>query len=164
MADLYLRGKWTFRAHGSQVVFVKRSIEKTSHVLMKAFVWALYLPEYPDLAVETPIGLRYKPDVVALDPNRQPSFWGESGQVGADKLEALLRRYRNTHFAFAKWDTRLDMLQASIARITRTSRRSAPIDLLHFPADSAERFIAADGAIGLSHADIEWIRIESTDG
>ena len=77
MTDLHLRGKWTFRAHGSQVVFIKRSIEKTSHVLMKAFLWSLYLPEYPSLAVETAIGLRYKPDVVALNLNRLPTFWGE---------------------------------------------------------------------------------------
>jgi len=147
VSDLYLRGTWTFRAHGAQVVLIKRSIGKTSHVLMKAFLWSLYLPEYPD--------------VVALNLNRLLTFWGESGQVGVDKLATLLRRYRTTHFAFAKWDTRLDLLQATIAKITRPIQRTAPIDLLNFPTDSAERFIAADGAISLSHADVEWIRLGS---
>jgi hypothetical protein len=32
------------RAHGEQVVFVKRANERREHVLMKAILWALYLP------------------------------------------------------------------------------------------------------------------------
>ncbi len=160
MSDLHLRRKWTLRAHGAQVVFVKRPIEKTTHVLMKAFIWALYLPDYPDLLVETSIGLRYKPDVVAVDALNEPRFWGESGQVGAEKLDTLLRRYRDTHFAFAKWDMRIDMLAQSIQALTARVRRTAPIDILQFAPDSAERFIAADGTISLSHHDIRWQRIE----
>ncbi|RIK43489.1 MAG: hypothetical protein DCC55_05405, partial [Chloroflexi bacterium] len=107
-SDLLLRRKWTFRAHGRQVVFVKRPVEHTSHVLMKAFLWALYLPDYPNLKVEVPAGDRYKPDVVAFDPAdpaAAPLFWGEAGQVGVEKIRALARRYPHTHFAIAKWDT-----------------------------------------------------------
>ena len=161
MSDLHLRRKWTFRAHGQQVVLIKRPIEKSTHVLMKAFLWALYLPDYPALAVEVGIGLRYKPDVVGLDEAGDPVFWGESGQVGADKLETLLRRYRRTHFAFAKWETRLDPLAATVSAVAQKARRTAPIDLFNFPPDSAERFIGADGTISLSHADVEWRRISS---
>ncbi|HYF64290.1 MAG TPA: hypothetical protein VD886_15820 [Herpetosiphonaceae bacterium] len=161
MSDLHLRRKWTFRAHGQQVVLIKRPDEKSTHVLMKAFLWALYLPDFPALAVEVGIGLRYKPDVVGLDEAGEPVFWGESGQVGADKLETLLRRYRRTHFAFAKWETRLDPLVATVSAITQKARRTAPIDLFNFREDSAERFIAADGTIGIGHADVEWRRISS---
>jgi hypothetical protein len=50
--DLVLRRKWTFKAHGKQVVFVRRPIESSEHVLMKALLWALYLPDYPSLSVE----------------------------------------------------------------------------------------------------------------
>jgi hypothetical protein len=80
-----LRGKWTLRSGGQTVVFAKKSNEKASHVLMKAFLWALYLPKYPDITVEIHVGDRYKPDVVSLDERRQPIFWGESGpsQSGA---------------------------------------------------------------------------------
>jgi hypothetical protein len=37
-SDLFLRRKWTFRAYGRQVVFIKRSNERKAHVLMKAFL------------------------------------------------------------------------------------------------------------------------------
>jgi hypothetical protein len=157
--EVDLRRKWTFKAHGAQVVVVKHRIEKTSHVLMKAFLWALHLPQYPDLSIERAIGQRYRPDVVALDGGGTPRFWGESGHVGADKLESLLRRYGDTHFAFAKWEMRLDPLAQTIGRAIAGVRRSAPIDLFNFAADSAERFIAADGTITIDHADLEWQRI-----
>jgi hypothetical protein len=73
-SDLMLRRKWTFKAHGKQVVFVKHAKEQSAHVVMKALLWALYLPEYPELSVEIPVGDRFKPDVVALGPDTQPIF------------------------------------------------------------------------------------------
>ena len=110
-SELLLRRKWTFRAHGKQVVFVKRSVETVEHVLMKAFLWALYLPEYPNLSVEIRVGDRYKPLVVAMTDSpyegRKPLFWGEAGQAGEEKIRALVKRYRSTHLAVAKWDTAL---------------------------------------------------------
>ena len=45
--ELFLRRKWTLRAHDRQVVFVKKSYESDTHVLMKALLWALYLPDVP---------------------------------------------------------------------------------------------------------------------
>ena len=80
--DLFLRRKWTLRAHGQQVVFVKRANGRTAHVLMKAFLWALYPIE-----------------------------------------------------------------------------RSAPFDLLRFPADSAARFVGDRGEIRVTHDDLEWVRL-----
>ena len=67
--ELELRRKYTLRAHGKQMVFIKKSFESRTHVLTKAFLWALYLPDYPDLAVEVPVGGRYKPDLVQFDDN-----------------------------------------------------------------------------------------------
>ena len=54
-SDLLLRRKLTLRAHGEQVVFVKKSRESLEHVLMKAFLWALYLPVQPLVAVDTKV-------------------------------------------------------------------------------------------------------------
>lgn len=159
MDDLMLRRKWTLRAHGRQVVFIKKANEHATHVLMKAFLWALYLPDYPDMSVEVAIGDRYKPDVVALDQAGQPRFWGESGQVGMEKLRSLARRYRSTHFALAKWDTRLEPLIATVAATLTSVPRSAPFDLLCFPSDSATRFINEQGEIQVTHADLEWRRL-----
>lgn len=158
-SDLFLRRKWTFRAYGKQVVFIKRSNERSTHVLMKAFLWALYTPLYPNLTVEVRVGDRYKPDVVALDEDGRPLFWGEAGQVGLEKIRSLLRRYRDTHFAIAKWETQLDPYVELVHDALEGLRRSAPVDLLCFPGDSAERFIDERGNIKLSLSELEQVRL-----
>lgn len=155
-----LRRKWTLRAHGRQVVFIKKRQESSEHVLMKALLWALYLPEYPQLRVEVAIADRYKPDVVQLASTGGPHFWGEVGQVGAAKIKYLARRYPDTHIAIGKWATRLEPLIAHVTSALKGIRRCAPFDLVRFPADSAERFIADDGTIRLAHTDLEWRRFE----
>lgn len=157
--ELLLRRKWTLRAYGRQVVFVKRPNEHAHHVLMKALIWALYLPSYPELLVEVPVGDRYKPDVVALDAGGQPQFWGEAGQVAEDKIFALARRYRDTHLAIGKWNTRLDPLAATVRGAVAQTRRSAPFDLLCFPLDSGERFVDARGEINITFDELDWLRI-----
>jgi hypothetical protein len=157
--DLFLRRKWTLRAHGEQVVFVKRANERGEHVLMKAFLWALYLPSYPDLVVEVPVRDRYKPDVVSLDTYGRPHFWGEAGHVSPDKVHSLVRRYRETHFALAKWDTPLDPFIATAQDALRRFESRGPFDLLRFPPDSAERFISDRGEINVTHADLDWVQL-----
>jgi hypothetical protein len=127
---------------------------------MKAFLWALYLPTYPDLTVEIRVGDRYKPDVVALGDDGRPAFWAEAGQVGLDKMHSLLRRYRDTHFAIAKWATRLDPYVDLVSGALEGLRRSAPVDLLCLPEDSAERFIDERGNIQLTFGELQWLRIE----
>ncbi len=128
-------------------------------MLLKAFLWALYLPAYPDLLVEVAIGDRYKPDVVALDPFGQPRFWGEAGQISSQKIRSLARRYRHTHFAIAKWDTPLAPLTTIVTESLAGLSRSIPFDLLNFPPDSVERFIDRRGRIDLTHDDVEWVSV-----
>ncbi len=162
-SDLLLRRKLTFRAHGPdglrKVVFVKKQREGIEHVLMKAFLWALYLPDYPGLAVEIPIGDRYKPDLVQLGARGEPEFWGESGKVGAEKTASLVRRFPATHFAVAKWATPLDPFAETVRAALGGRPRRAPFDLLRFAPDAAERFIADDGTITVSFDDVERRRI-----
>ena len=157
--DLFLRRKWTLRAHGKQVVFVKRANERTAHVLMKAFLWALYLPAYPDLTVEVPVGDRYKPDVVALDRDGRPRFWAEAGQVRTRKIRSLGRRYRDTHFAIAKWDADLDLVTGVVSEALTGLERAAPVDIISFPADSGERFVDERGQITVCFDDLEWVQL-----
>jgi len=157
--DLFLRRKWTLRAHGEQIVFVKRANERREHVLMKAFLWALYLPHYPDLAVEVDVNSRYRPDVSAVGPYGTVRFWGEAGHVSPSKIHYLIRHYRSTHFALAKWETAL----APFIEIVRDARADveggAPFDVLRFASDSAERFIHERGHITVNHGDIDWMRL-----
>lgn len=157
--ELRLRRKWTFRAHGRQVVFIKKPVESTEHVVMKALLWALYLPDYPGLTVEVGIGDRYKPDVVELDAQGEPRFWGEAGSVRTEKIRSLARRYRSTHFALAKWDTRLDPTVELVRVALDDAPRRAPFDVISFPGDSAERFIDDQGYIQIALSDLEMIRL-----
>ena len=80
---LHIRGKYTFRAHDRKIVVVKKRGERVEHVLMKALLWALYLPQYPQATIEVKVGDRYKPDVVALDTRGEPVFWAEAGRATA---------------------------------------------------------------------------------
>lgn len=158
-SELLLRRKWTLRAHGEQVVFIKKRKERAEHVLMKAFLWALYLPHYAPLTVERSIGDKYKPDVVGLDDRGRPRFWGEAGKVGVPKIESLVRRFRDTHFAMAKWSIDLAPFIDLVEEALKGYDRSAPFDLLSFPPDSAERFIDNKGYISLTHDDVTWVRL-----
>jgi hypothetical protein len=78
--------KRMYHAHDRKIILAKNPDESGEHVLMKAFLWALYLPDYPTLTVEIRIGDRYKPDVVALNEGGKPLFWGEAGQVSMEKV------------------------------------------------------------------------------
>ncbi len=156
---LDLRRKWTFRAHGRPLVFVKKSKESTIHVWSKALIWALYLPEYPDLSVEPRLKLRYKPDLIQRDEPEPPVFWGEAGQVSQRKLRWLVQRYRTTHLVFAKWHTRLIPLQNMIAKASEGVHRAAPIDLIGLPADKFDQFIDANGRIQIQFEDVAFIRM-----
>jgi hypothetical protein len=152
--------KWKLKAHGQKVVFSRTPQERAVHVLMKAYLWALYLPEYPNMMVEVRIGDRYKPDVVSLDEMENPLFWGESGQVGLEKIQKLVQRYPNTHFAIAKWKRRLGPLVELVQEARDTSRHNARFDLISFQPDSIKRFIDADNQVSLTHDDLEWVRLE----
>ena len=160
-SELGLRRKWTFRAHGEQVVFVKRRNERTEHVIMKALLWALYLPSYPDLSVEIAIGDRYRPDVVKLDLRGHPVFWGEAGHVSPQKVRSLAKRYRATHFAWGKWNAPLFQLKAIVCPELERIQREGPFDLLSFPPNSAEQFIRDRGELDISFTDLDWVRLQS---
>ncbi len=159
--DLQLRRKWTFRLPGEvhrQLVFSKKAWESNEHVFLKAFLWALYVDEYPDLLIERSIGDRYKPDVFAADAAGQPAFWGEAGQTRAAKVESILKRFAGLHFVIAKWNHQMPLLIQQYERAVAKSRglrRGARVEILNFPDDSAERFIQADGTIQIARDDLE---------
>jgi len=156
--DLKLRRKWTFRAHGKQIVFIKKSFESEIHVLTKAFLWALFLPDYPDLLVEIQVGDRFKPDLVQLDDDGKPMFWGEAGRVSLKKMRALVHRFRSTHLVFAKWNMNIEPFHAVIKKEIGSTRRMAPIDLISIPAGSDEHFIGRDGTIQIAFKDVNQVR------
>lgn len=171
-SDLALRRTLTVRSpgDGEKLVLVKKRGESIEHVLMKAALWALYRPAYPDVRVEVAIGDAYKPDLVALRPppgglaygDPEPVFWGEAGKVSAQKWASLFRRFPGTHFALARWDERLAPHEAIVRRALGGRPRRAPVDLVRVPPD-VERRVERDGTLSLSFDDVERIRLESGD-
>ena len=171
-SDLALRRTLTVRspADGDKLVLIKKRGESIEHVLMKAALWALYRPAYPDVRVEVPIGDAYTPDLVALVPppgglaygDPEPVFWGEAGKVSGPKWASLLRRFPDTHFALARWNERLAPHAAVIRKALDGRPRRAPVDLVRVPAD-VERHLRRDGTFALSFGDVERVRIESGD-
>ena len=157
--ELHLAGKWTLRAHAQKVVFVKRPNEKATHVWMKAFLWALYLPQYPTLKVEVSIRDRYKPDVIALADDSRPLFWGEAGETSAAKIRSVAKRYPDTHIAIAKWNERIDRHVAVVQEALNGLRRSPPVDVINFPSDAFERFVSRDGVVVVTLDDLPHVRL-----
>jgi hypothetical protein len=157
-ADLYIRGKYTFRLNEQKLILVKKAVESRRHVVMKALLWGLYLPAYPGLRVEVPVGYKYKPDLVQMDADG-PLFWAEAGRVGSEKLRRLLKRFPRTHFAMAAWGRPLAAIETRIRRQTCQIKRKAPVDVIVFPKDADVRFIDSRGRICIDHEDLDWQRI-----
>ncbi|MEL6617079.1 MAG: hypothetical protein AAFQ43_15155 [Bacteroidota bacterium] len=171
-SDLALRRTLTLRAHDGRearkLVLVKKRGESIEHVLMKAVLWALYLPEYPEMAVEVSIGDAYKPDLVQLAPppgglaygEPEPVFWGEAGKVSEKKWRSLLRRFPDTHFAVAKWGSPAALRPHTeiLCRVLGSRQRPAPLDLLAVPSD-ASSFVAPDGTLAVTWDDVHRQRL-----
>ncbi len=159
--ELELRRKWTFRRGEHSIVLIKKRLESAQHVYMKAFLWALYIEEYPGLIVEKSIGDRYKPDLVALNGEGRPRFWGEAGATRGSKVRSILRRYPGTRLVLAKWDGNTQMLAQQYRAVLKNLRLEHPVELLNFPEDAAQRFIDERGEIQVQHDDLEIIRLNS---
>jgi hypothetical protein len=114
------------------------------------------------VTVEVGIGDRYRPDVISLDADGVPRFWGEAGQVGVQTIASLSRRSPQTHFALAKWDKRLEPVIEIVERAHRSLHRTAPFDILRFPDDSAQCFIDHDNHIHVSFDALEWARLDDS--
>jgi len=163
MSQVLTRRRWMLKAQGRHIVIVRGTQEKFEHPLMKALIWALYLPQYPHATIEAWIGDRYKPDVVAFPeeirgPYDKPLFWGEAGLVSVDKIESMARRYPTTHFAIAKWHKPLVWTIDTVTEALKGLKREASFDVISFPDHSAD-FIDDDGQITIGFDDVTWERV-----
>ena len=138
---------YDFELVGRRVRLWQRRGESFGHVLMKALGYAMFASEYPGLEVELPVGLRYKPDLVALnDGGGGPRagarflFWGECGMVSMRKVAWLLKHGDTERLVLFK-------IGCGVAAYTRELRDSVGpryrvggrLTLVNFAADVAER-------------------------
>jgi hypothetical protein len=128
--ELHLPRVLRVRAGGRTLVLKKRAGESTAHVILKAIAFARYRPAYPDLRVEVPIGLRYKPDLVALDGFGEPRIWIECGHVDREKVRRLVRRYPRTHLVWLRRQAQWEGAVAIVREALDGAKRAAPIEIL----------------------------------
>lgn len=159
------RRRWKLYAHNQHIVVKYGMGERLVHPLMKAYLWALYLPDYPSASIEIRIGDKYKPDVIAFasqpavyEVNPQPLFWGEAGRTGKDKIYSIVKRFPDTHFAMSKWDARLDPYVDLVSEALKDVTRNAPFDIISFP-EATKQCVDNDGNITIGFEDIDWIRL-----
>jgi hypothetical protein len=115
---------------------------------MKALGYAMFAPLYPELEIELPVGLRYKPDLVALNDGGagRPRagarflFWGECGMVSMRKVAWLLKHGDTERLVLFK-------IGCGVSAYTRELRDSVEpryreggrLVLVNFVPDVAER-------------------------
>lgn len=65
--------------------------ESYEHVLMKALAYSIFVGRHPDLQVEVKVGLRYKPDLIAIGEDGGFDLWAECGMVSIVKTAWLMK-------------------------------------------------------------------------
>lgn len=164
--EILTRTQWTLIRENHSVTFWRTPEQDTTHHLMKAFLWALYLPDYPTVRIEQSVEDRYKPDVIAIDATAHAYsthpylFWGECGQVKHSKLRDLVRRYPDTHFAVAKWRAPLMDYVRVVRSVLHGVRRTAPFDVWCFETRHLQN-VTENGHITIHADDVQWQRINT---
>ena len=80
-----------FETSGGVLRLWQQRGESYEHVLMKALGYEMHIGEFPSLEVERPVGLRYKPDLIAIGPGGEFDFWGECGLITVRKTVWLAK-------------------------------------------------------------------------
>src|SRR5215212_1020980 len=139
---------YDFELVGRRVRLWQRRGESYGHVLMKALGYAMFAGRYPNLEIELPVGLRYKPDLVSRNEaeggrpraGARFRFWGECGMVSMRKVAWLLKHGDAERLVLFK-------IGSGVKAYTRELRDSVEpryrvggrLTLVNFASDIAER-------------------------
>ena len=134
---------YDYELAGERVRLWKRVGESYEHVLMKALGYAMFAPEFPELKIEHPVGLRYKPDLVAQDEHGRFRFWGECGQVTVKKLAWLLKHASVRRLVVFKLHHAavFPLVSDLRAEVSPKYRAGDRIEIISFAPDIIERTI-----------------------
>ena len=140
---------YDFELVGRRVRLWQRRGESYGHVLMKALGYAMFAPDYPGLEIELPVGLRYKPDLVALnggDGDGLPRagarfhFWGECGMVSMRKVAWLLKHGDTERLVLFKTGCGVSAYTRELRdSVERRYREGGRLTLVNFVPDVAGR-------------------------
>ena len=138
---------YDFELAGRRVRLWQRRGESYGHVLMKALGYAMFVGEYPNLEIELPVGLRYKPDLVSLNEGEggRPRagarfhFWGECGMVSMRKVAWLLKHGGVGRLALFKIACPVPVLLKELREaVEPRHREGGRLLLVNFAGDVAE--------------------------
>jgi len=110
--------------------------ESYDHVLMKALGYAMNIEEFPSLEVERGVGLRYKPDLIAMAPDGSFDFWGECGLITIRKAIWLAKHSGAKRLTLFKIDHGLGQLTNQLRReIEPKYREPGRLRIVNFVSD-----------------------------
>jgi hypothetical protein len=128
-----------FHLAGQRVRLWQRVGESYEHVLMKALGYAMFVREFPRLEIETKVGLRYKPDLVARGESDDFIFWGEAGNNSIRKTHWLLKHARVENLALFKIAINEEQFVKQLrADIPAKYRPAGKLILINFVSEIAE--------------------------
>ncbi len=128
-----------FNLAGKRVRLWQRTGESYEHILMKALGYAMFVGKFPTLEIETKVGLRYKPDLIARNADSDFLFWGEAGANSIRKTVWLLKHTRTEKLVLFKIGQNIQPLIEQLrAEIPAKYRPSNRLLLINFVKDIAD--------------------------
>ena len=129
----------SFELVGRRVRLWQNRGESYEHVLMKALGYAMFVPHYPNLEIERKVGLRYKPDLIAVFDSGGFDFWGECGLNSIRKTNWVLRHANTQRMVLFKMGGPIDQLVAQLsAEIPKKYRADDKLTLISFYPEVVE--------------------------
>lgn len=122
-----------FNLAGNRMRLWQRVGESYEHVLMKALGFAMFVGKYPNLEIETKLGLRYTPDLIAFSEKNDYAFWGECGQNSIRKTHWILKHTRTEKMVLFKLGMNTESLVKQIREeIPPKYRENGRLSLINF--------------------------------
>ena len=114
----------------------RRTGESYEHILMKALGYAMFVGEYPNLEIEIKVGLRYKPDLIAINTAGEFEFWGECGQNSIRKTHWILKHTRTKKLVLFKIGQNVKQIIKQMRdEIPAKYRAAGRLTLINFVSD-----------------------------
>lgn len=125
-----------FQLAGKRMRLWQRTGESYEQVLMKALGFAMFSPDFPTLEIEVKVGLRYKPDLIALNVVGDFLFWGECGSNSLRKTAWILKHTRTRKLVLFKINQNPDQLTKQLREeIPAKYRSENRLLLINFVGD-----------------------------
>lgn len=118
---------------GEKLRLWQSSGESYEHVLMKALAYSIFSANHPQLQVEVKVGLRYKPDLIAVREDGEFDLWVECGMVSITKTAWLMKHTTARKVVICKIDLNATQFAAQLrSAIAAKYRSEGRLSILNF--------------------------------